>query len=173
VEAEAETGGGGTAICVLAYHDRDGNTFRAAETEEMLPNAEFLLADASGVLGRYVSDGLHEPYCFSDLAPGTYRVIQNSPLGYTASGPAEWPAALSDGARLELQFGNTRSDEAAGEVVTEAEVPVEEAPGETGDEPETRSVSTIFSTIAKVSGVLVLVLAAGVAALFVFTRRRY
>ena len=165
--------GGGTSICVLAYHDRDGNTFRAADTEEMLPNAEFLLADASGVLSRYMSDGLHEPYCFPDLAPGPYRVIQNSPAGYRPSGPAEWPAALTEGARLELQFGNTRSDD-AGETASGVEGSGEAASGESSGESAGGSVgSTIFSTIAKVSGILVLVLAAGVAGLFVFTRRRY
>jgi LysM repeat protein len=163
----------GNSICVVAYHDRDGNTFRAADTEEMLPNAEFLLADASGVLNRYVSDGIHEPYCFTGLAPGTYRVIQNSPSGYMPSGPAEWPAALSEGSRLELQFGNARSDD-VGEPATGGEEAGEPAPSEEPETPaESGSVSTIFSTIAKVSGILVLVLAAGVAALFIFTRRRY
>ena len=171
-EAITEVVSGGAAVCVLAYHDRDGNTFRAADSEELLPNAEFLLADATGVLNRYMSDGIHEPYCFADLAPGTYRVIQNSPAGYVPSGPAEWPAALTDGARLELQFGNARTDgteePGAGGGSGDA-APAEGDSAESGD----GSASTILSTIAKVSGVLVLVLAAGVAGLFVFTRRRY
>jgi hypothetical protein len=161
---------GGASVCVLAYHDRDGNTFRAADSEELLPNAEFLLADATGVLSRHVSDGIHEPYCFSDLAPGTYRVIQNSPAGYVASGPAEWPAALTEGARLELQFGNARAE---GSTEEPSEGSEETAPAETGETESGGTTSTILSTIAKVSGILVLVLAAGVAGLFVFTRRRY
>jgi len=164
--------GGGAAVCVLAYHDRDGNTFRAADSEELLPNAEFLLADATGVLSRFVSDGIHEPYCFVDLAPGTYRVIQNSPAGYVPSGPAEWPAALTEGARLELQFGNTRSEGAADPADSVGSEETTPAEGESS-ESDGGSASTILSAIAKVSGILVLVLAAGVAGLFVFTRRRY
>lgn len=168
-----EAAGGGTSICVLAYHDRDGNTFRAADTEELLPNSEFLLADSSGVLNRYVSDGIHEPYCFTGLSPGTYRVIQNSPAGYRPSGPAEWPAALTEGARLELQFGNARSDDAGEPIASGAgsEATVSSEGSDSGSAGG--SVSKTFSTVAKVSGILVLVLATGVAVLFVFTRRRY
>jgi LysM repeat protein len=162
----------GASVCVLAYHDRDGNTFRAADSEELLPNAEFLLADASGVLNRYMSDGIQEPYCFADLAPGTYRVIQNSPDGYVPSGPAEWPAALTEGARLELQFGNARADGSSDAAASGGESE-EATPAEAESEASGSSTNTILSTIAKVSGILVLVLAAGVAGLFVFTRRRY
>ncbi len=174
---EGEAGGPeavleGNTICVVAYHDRDGNTFRAADTEELLPNAEFLLADASGVLSRYTSDGLHEPYCFSGLAPGTYRVILNSPAGYEPSGPAEWPAALTEGARLELQFGNVRSDGTGQPADGEGSESEPAGEGNSGNSAGS-AVSAVLSTIAKVSGILVLVLATGVAVLFVFTRRRY
>jgi hypothetical protein len=48
----------GASICVSAYHDRNGNTFRDdSGTEELLPNAEITVADASGAVARYTSDG--------------------------------------------------------------------------------------------------------------------
>jgi hypothetical protein len=162
-------GAGGAAVCVLAYHDRNADTFRADETEELLPNAEFVLANASGVLSRYTSDGISEPYCFTGLAAGAYRVIQNAPPGYEPSGPAESPVAVAEGTSLDIQFGNVRSESLA-------------APGETAEptpasdedhEPASGStVSGIFATVARVSGILVLLLAAGVAVLFVLNRRR-
>jgi LysM repeat protein len=158
----------GASICVLAYHDRDGDTLRTAETEELLPNAEFVLANASGVLDRYTSDGISEPYCFTGLGAGAYRVIQNTPPGYEASGPVEWPAALAEGTQLELQFGNVRTDQVGGNVTPED---AEAAPD--GDsETSTSSLAKVFQTVARVSGILVLALAAGVAVLFVVTRRR-
>ncbi len=160
---------GGASICVLAYHDRSGDTFRDEETEELLPNAEFTVADASGVVARYTSDGINEPYCFTGLTPGAYRVIQNSPPGYEPSGPAEWAVAISEDTSWDLQFGNARSESPA-------------APGETADptpasegnnEPAGGSTfSSVFATVAKISGVLVLILAIGVAVIFALNRRR-
>jgi len=161
----------GASICVLAYHDRDSDTFWQSETEELLPNAEIVLANASGVLDRYTSDGISEPYCFTGLAAGAYRVIQNPPPGYLVSGSAEWPAALADGTQLELQFGNSRSDAAGNSNENEAAEPAPE--DDTGTGSGGRSVlAKVGGTAIKVGGILLLVLAAGVAVLFFVTRRR-
>jgi LysM repeat protein len=162
----AQPGGeGGASICVLAYHDRNGDTFYNADSEELLPNAEIVLANTSGVLDRYVTDGVSEPHCFSGLAEGAYRVMQTAPAGYQPSGPAEWPAALGGTTKLDLQFGNVRS---------EATVAPASGSGPGGGAGGVRSTSmvTLFQTVAKVAGILVLVLAVGVAVLFVATRRR-
>lgn len=160
--------GEGASICVLAYHDRNNNTFRDDEvTEELLPNAEFTIADSSGVVARHTSDGVHEPHCFTGLVPGTYRVIINPPPGYVTSGSAEWPVAVADRTSLDIQFGNVRGEGPVPEAAT--------ATPETGEENTSSAGATvrrIFSTIAKVSGIVVLLLAAGVAALFVINRRR-
>ncbi|MEA3376369.1 MAG: LysM peptidoglycan-binding domain-containing protein, partial [Chloroflexota bacterium] len=40
----------GASICVLAFHDRNGDTVRDPDAEELLPNVKFTLADASGVV---------------------------------------------------------------------------------------------------------------------------
>lgn len=169
-DSEAEQGAGGTSICVLAYHDRNADTLRDGETEELLPNAEFTLADASGVVDRYTSDGISEPYCFTGLTPGSYRVIQNAPPGYEPSGPAEWPVAVAEGTSLDIQFGDMRSEGPAASGETAEPTPANEEE----DEPANggSAVSSIFATVAKVSGVLVLLLAAAVAVLFVLNRRR-
>jgi LysM repeat protein len=166
--AEGQTGGG-ASICVLAFHDRNGDTFREDETEELLPNAEFTLGDASGVVERYTSDGISEPYCFTGLPGGAYRVIQNSPPGYEPSGPAEWSVAVAEGTSLDIQFGSARGESPSDAGETAESVPADEG----SDEPESGStLSRTFATVAKVSGILVLILAAGVAVLFVLNRRR-
>jgi LysM repeat protein len=160
--------GGGASICVLAYHDRNGDTFRDEGTEELLPNAEVTVADASGVIDRYTSDGISEPHCFAGLAPGAYRVIQNSPPGYEPSGLAEQGVAVAEGTSFELRFGNVRSESPE----TPGEVPTSAPEGADGGGSGDRTIGSIFATVAKVSGIMVLVLAAGVAVLFVLNRRR-
>lgn len=168
-ETESPGAAGGASICVLAYHDRNEDTFQSPDTEELLPNAEFTLADASGVVDRYTSDGISEPHCFTELAPGAYRVILNAPPGYQPSGPAEWPVAVAEGTSLDIQFGNVRSESPEAPGDTTAPTPTSEE----DDSPASGSaVGGIFATVAKVSGILVLILAAGVAVLFVLNRRR-
>jgi LysM repeat protein len=172
-EGEGEDGGGGiggggaannSSVCVLAYHDRNNDTFRDEANEELLPNAQFTLANAAGVAGQYTSDGFNEPYCFV-VAPDSYRVIQSPPPGYAVSGAAEQAVALTDGATINIAFGYVRSGDAAAPDAA----PEEADEGDSGSSNGTRSV---FSTVAKVSGVLVLLLCAGVAVLFVLNRRR-
>lgn len=166
----AEVSAAGPSICVLAFHDRNGDTFRNdPATEELLPNAEFAVADAGGVIARYTTDGVSEPYCFA-VAPGAYRVIQTSPAGYAPSGRAEQGVGLSEGAILSLQFGNVR-----GEGLENASRPVEEdaAAGEESTATSgSSSIEPLLKTVAKISGALILFLALVLAVLFVVNRRR-
>jgi LysM repeat protein len=160
----------GASICVLAYHDRNGDTFRNdAAAEELLPGVELTVADATGVLARYTSDGINEPHCFS-FPSGTYRVIQTAPAGYVASGQAEQTVTVADGASLLLQFGSVgdgegrASDETAGTAPTTGE--------ESSGTAEGSTATRVLTTVAKISGLLVLLLAVGMAVLFVLSRRK-
>lgn len=165
--ATATTAPAGASICVLVYHDRNGDTFRNdAATEELLPNAEIAVADASGVIARYTTDGISEPHCFP-VAAGNYRAIQTSPPGYVPSGSAEQTAAVAEGASVTLQFGNVRGQIPAATATAEAAPTGEEDAGTSRG-----STTRIFSTIATISGVLVLLLAAGIAVLFLLSQRR-
>jgi len=168
----SEPAGDGTAsICILAYHDRNGDTFQDPESEELLPNAHFSVADASGVIAEYDSDGISEPYCFTGLAAGAYRVIGEAPAGYRVSGPVERSVALSDGALMDLQFGNARDE---GAVLETSSGSAEEANPDATQPTEENSTlpARLLSIVAKAAGILVLVLAAGVAVLFFITRQR-
>lgn len=169
----------GASICVLAYHDRNADTYLDEEAEELLPNAEFAVSDASGVVDRYVSDGLNEPFCFTGLASGAYHVTQMPPAGYVVSGAAERDVAIVEGTSIQIEIGSRRADAAeapVGAPVSEdaGGAPVNPEEGATGDSSSDGKSggASIFSIIAKVSGVLVLVLAAGIAVLFFLTRRQ-
>ena len=152
---------------MLAYHDRDRDTYRNEETEELLPSAEFVLLDESGVVSEYVSDGVSEPFCFTDLAPGAYRVIHSAPPGYEPSGLVEWVVALVGGTSFEHQFGDARSEGA----VPDETLGSSPGPGEEGERSAQQAFGRFLSTVAKVSGVLALVLAVGIAVLFALDRR--
>ncbi len=163
----------GSSICVLAFHDRDSDGTRDPDTEELLPNVSFTIADASGVVDEYMTDGVSEPYCFTGLAPGSYRVIQQPPGGYEATGPTEQNVALAEGTSFDFQFGAARIEEVESPEETEEEEvgtgPVEEEPAGPGEGLVLADALAIF---ARVAGILVLILAGAIAVLFVLSRRR-
>jgi LysM repeat protein len=164
----------GASICVLAFHDRNGDTVRDSDTEELLPNVNFTVANASGVVEEYSTDGVSEPYCFTGLAPGSYRVIEQAPAGYGATGLPEQNVALGEGTSFDFQFGNVRTEAATNpeetdEEGTESSSSEDESTGDTDQGP---LLGNVLVTIARVAGILVLVLAGAIAVLFVLSRRR-
>jgi LysM repeat protein len=164
----------GASICLLAFHDRNGDTVRDPDSEELLPNVEFDVAEASGVVGEYTTDGVSEPYCFTGLAPGAYRVIQQAPAGYRPTGLTEQNVALAVGTSFDFQFGSARTEAAASSEETggeNSEFNPEENEGE-GETGGGSFLSGILVNIARVAGILVLALAGAIAVLFFLTRRR-
>jgi hypothetical protein len=164
----------GASICVLAFHDRNGDTVRDPEGEELLPNVEFDVADASGIVGEYTTDGVSEPYCFTGLAPGTYRVIQQAPAGYKPTGLPEQNVALALGTSFDFQFGNARTETVASSEQTDEEN-TETTSGDEEAASETDGgslLSNVLVNVARVAGILVLILAGAIAVLFFLSRRR-
>ncbi len=161
-DATAPPPAAGEGICVLAFHDRNGDTFRQPDTEEALPNALFSLSDNFGVIGEYRTDGLSEPYCFSGLTAGTYRVAMEPPQGYSVSGAPEVFVNLGETGGIDVMIGAQRGAEPTAESSLE--------------EPESTSSSPVLTQIlrwaARIGGVLALATAAAVAVLFVFSRGR-
>jgi len=153
------------SICVVAFHDRNGDMVRQPDAEEMLPNAVFSLSDATGLLGQYTTDGLSEPHCFTGLAPGAYQVTMQPPEGYVASGPSFMAVGLTGPMELPVVLGAQRGEA--------AEEPPE---GETTAESPTTEEGSTWSQVlrwgARISGILMLVLALVVAVFFVLSRRR-
>jgi LysM repeat protein len=162
----------GASICVLAFHDRNGDTVRDPDSEELLPNVEFSVADASGVKGEYTTDGVSEPYCFTGLAAGTYRVIQQAPVGYKSTGLPEQNVALAADTSFDFQFGNARTEDLGSDEVDQGNTETS-PPADEGEETDGGSfLSNILVTVARVAGILVLILAGAIAVLFFLTRRR-
>ncbi len=181
-QSEGETGPSptpetrGASVCVLAFNDRNGDTVRDPDTESLLPNVEFTLANASGVVAEYTSDGVNEPYCFTGLEPDSYRVIQQAPAGYEPTGLPEQNVALAAGTSFDLQFGNVRTTAAAGsEDVDQEPVDTDTDPAGGEETPATGGdnvLGSLLSNVARIAGVLVLILAGAIAVLFFLTRRQ-
>jgi len=162
----------GASICVLAFHDHDGDGVRDPATEELLPEATFTIAGVKDTYGEereYETDGFSEPYCFTQLAPGAYRVIQHPPAAYAASGPRRQTVILTEGMSVDVHFALTRTQVAEGPEETATAPPGDEAHDERSEGPDWGPLVG-FGVV----GVLALVLAGTVAVLSVPRgRRRY
>jgi LysM repeat protein len=186
--AGAVAGATSSTLCVSAYHDRNSDGMRDPTTEELISNAGFTLSSENGVVGSYTSDGISEPYCFSQLVAGTYMVQVMRPAGYNTTTPEYWAVPLPGGATANVEFGHIVDPNAPPPSEKEqAPVPAGEKAGsidnllqaakdsatQAEEESESKSLLSSLGEIAiGVSGVFVLLLAAAVGVAFVASRRR-
>ncbi|MGQ9522286.1 MAG: NBR1-Ig-like domain-containing protein [Anaerolineae bacterium] len=154
-------------ICVLAFHDRNGDTFRQPETEELLPNAVFSVGGATGLVGQYTTDGISEPYCFPGLTAGSYRVSMQPPVGYAASGPSDMMVALAGAARMDVALGAKRGEGPAVRATPGIVLPTPAGGGE-----QSSFWSQALRGMLSIAGILLLVLAVVIGVVFVLSRRR-
>ncbi len=174
--------GGAASICVLAFHDRNNDMFRQPDAEEMLPNAQFSLTGASGPVGTYTSDGISEPYCFTNLQPGTYVLRHTPPPGYQLTDAGQWNIVLGAGQQYAIEIGYLRGQQTttpqtpaalagtANPTAPSAQ-PVQPHEGET--DQETGGMIKTLITITRVSGIIALVLAVIAAAFFFLSKRTF
>jgi hypothetical protein len=94
-----------TTICLKAFADlnRDGQhnagePFKAA--------VAFTIYTQQAIVGNYVTDGVSEPYCLENLAPGDYNITRSIGQGETLTTQGEWTISLAPGNVVELAFGS-------------------------------------------------------------------
>jgi len=153
------------AICVLAYHDRNGNEMRDPD-EEFLPGAMFTASDGRQTVASYITDGINEPYCFTDLRPGTYFIYEENPPGYESTTGDDWGVVIAGGSTIQIEFGDNLQPTP---VPTSTPVPTATPIPTPTPEP---LLSTLSANLYKVSGVIIIVLAAAIALVFNILRRR-
>ena len=92
-------------LCVLAFHDRNGNRLRDPG-EELLAGAGIVVTDV-GLTPRAsrVTDGIHEPVCFN-LPPDIYFVEETDPPGYLSTNPNWWVVDLLSQRRFTVSFAD-------------------------------------------------------------------
>ncbi|MBN2007183.1 MAG: LysM peptidoglycan-binding domain-containing protein [Anaerolineae bacterium] len=168
------------SLCVLAYEDTNKDMVRQSGNGEMpLPNAEIVLVGTAGPIGDpYHTDGIREPYCFENLQPGSYILRHTAPAGYTTDvGP--WNIPLTANQVVNVELGYVRSSDTSPQATVEGTIqPTEARPTEeTGnneankDKESSGGMTGILSTVLRISGIIVVVLAVAVLALFLLSRR--
>lgn len=101
--AEQPAAGGVGSICVMGYVDVNGNGIREAD-EGRLAGVTFMVNNGTEMVGTYTTDGVSEPYCFSNLPTGTY-IISWTGENLTATNNQTWSVELTAGSILTREFG--------------------------------------------------------------------
>jgi hypothetical protein len=154
-------------ICVLAYHDRNGNKMRDPD-EELIPGAMFTLSDGRQTIASYITDGLNEPYCFTALMPGNYFLYEENPPGYVSTTGDNWGIVIGGGATIPVEFGDIQQPTP---VPTSTPVPTA-TPTPIPTPTPTALLSTLSANLYKVSGIIIIILAVAIAIVFNILRRR-
>jgi hypothetical protein len=150
---------GAGSICVTLYNDANGNGV-LDPGEGLVAGGQFALLDLanSTTLQTYTTDGASEPYCFQQLASGNYRITSTLPESYKATTRSDWDLALAAGSNATLEFGaqNTGSATSGGNTSGSS----------------TGGNAALTRALLAAAGVVLLLIAAGVAGFLFLTRRR-
>ncbi len=93
-----------TVICLVAFSDSNGNGERDAE-EPLQAGVAFTLFTDDAVVANYVTDGLTEPFCVTDLPPGAYQITRSVGREETLSNSGNRSLTLAAGDQVMLGFG--------------------------------------------------------------------
>lgn len=94
-----------TVICLVAFADANGNGER--EPAELLQaGVAFTVFTSDGVVANYVTDGLAEPYCLTDLTPGNYQITRSVGRTETLTNSGNRTVVLDAGDQVMLGFGS-------------------------------------------------------------------
>jgi hypothetical protein len=145
------------SLCVVAYEDADENGQWDGE-ERLLASRRIRLLDSGGnQLAEYVTNGENEPFCFDELAPGIYQLVKQALIG---GGTTSMQAAVVSGESLTVAFGD---------LVPPTSTP---EPAVTPTPQPSSFFLGMGSNIYQMSGILVLVLAAGIVVGYALLQRQ-
>ncbi len=138
-------------ICALMYVDVNGNGFRDG-AEALLAGGQLAVVDtATGQpVQVHLTDGVNEPHCFADLPVGAYSVSAAAPNGFNPTTEASKSLRVDAGTTNSLEFGA-------------------QASGAT--EPTNTPDRRLGTALLGAGGVVLLLLAAGIAGFFYLRRR--
>jgi hypothetical protein len=153
---------GAASICVTLFNDANGNgAFDPGEGLVAAGSFSLLDVSNSNTVATYTTDGASEPHCFENLPSGNYRINSTVPEGYKATTRSDWDLTLAAGSTANLEFGAQSTGQTGG--------------GATGggtDGGGSDNTSRLVRALLAAGGVVLLLIAAGVAGFLVLTRRR-
>ena len=94
-------------VCVLMYEDSDQNRIQNG-SEGLLADGLIVLRQGQMDVSSYLTNGQSEPFCFRNLAPGTYTAVAQAPEGYGLTTPASLVVSVQVGTRFLISFGAAR-----------------------------------------------------------------
>ncbi len=94
-----------TAICIKAFTDLNRNGIHDAG-EPFKAAVAFTVFNEATVVGNTVTDGISEPYCLENLAPGEYKITRSIAPDETLTTTGDWTLMLAQGNVVELAFGS-------------------------------------------------------------------
>lgn len=96
--------GSGT-ICVLLFEDRNGDSIRQSD-EAAIPNGAISVSDRTGAVSlTHATVAGSDPYCFKEVAEGSYNVSVAVPSGYNPTTVNSAAITLKAGDETYLDFG--------------------------------------------------------------------
>ncbi|XWX03473.1 LysM peptidoglycan-binding domain-containing protein [Aggregatilineales bacterium SYSU G02658] len=139
------------SICVLMFNDENQNRVQNVG-EGLLADGVITLRRDGVDISAYRTNGVSEPFCFTDLETGSYAVVGTPPPGFGLTTPVSLVVSVQAGTSFRLQFG-------AAEGLTTAAIPT---PDTAGDAAPALNEATTGGTanLESVAGVLVMVGAA-------------
>ncbi len=93
-----------TAVCLVAFSDENGNGEREL-TEPLQAGVAFTVFTTEAVVANYVTDGISEPHCLTELAPGDYQITRSVGRGETLTNSGNRTVILAAGDQVMLGFG--------------------------------------------------------------------
>jgi hypothetical protein len=145
------------SLCAVAFEDVNENGEWDAQ-ERLLAGRRVQLLDAEGnPLAEYLTDGESEPHCFQGLSPGPYQLVKESTIsGETAS----METTVASGQSVTVEFGEQALPTPTSEPMPTL-TPMPASP-----------LAALGGNIYRVSGILVLVLVAGISVGYVLVQRQ-
>jgi hypothetical protein len=91
-------------LCVQAFNDRNASgTYDA--NEELVGNIKFTVLSGATEVISYTTNGIDEPHCFADVAPGRYVVRVDLPMNYKSTTDEQLGVTLTAGQTVNVSFG--------------------------------------------------------------------
>lgn len=140
------------SVCVLMFHDVNQNRVQNVG-EELLADGVITLRRDGVDLSAYRTNGVSEPFCFTDLETGSYAVVGTPPPGFGLTTPVSLVVSVQAGTSFRLQFG-------AAEGLTTAAVPTADTAGDAAPSLNEATTNGGAADLESVAGVLVMVGAA-------------
>lgn len=94
-----------TVICLVAFADENGNGEREPN-EPLQAGVAFTVFTSEGVVANYVTDGVGEPYCLTELTPGNYQITRSVGRTETLTNSGNRTVFLDSGDQVMLGFGS-------------------------------------------------------------------